>query len=364
MSQVESERKKKAKQRVRVTVDIPSDDDDDLVELKSVADRRALSSLNLLTDAYSEKTKVKYKGAVLDFVSWCDDQGIAQMASYEELDLWLFEYIQDMYERKINDPSASGGKGKAAATVCGVIMLLPRARFELMTAAKAVRNWNKLSPAESYPPLTKELCNYVAIRMMLDGHEAEAIGCLLAFDCLLRVNELASLRVSDVAYGDSRLPSEYKQMVLRIGKAKTGRNQPVVVSSDVVTQLVAGWRKSISSNNKDAPLFPFTADRFRRIFKKTCASLGLSSLYVPHSLRHGGATHLFMVEKKRIEDIMIIGRWAVLTSCKRYVQAGRALLLTVEVPDEAARLSIAVSSDVLAAFKQARTLSRVSKLRL
>lgn len=329
----------KVKTRRRVVVDD---------EVKS--ERKEVS---LLTDAYSEKTILKYRKAVCDFLTWCQDQSISELSSYEELDECLFDYIQDMYEAKLADKNAPGGKSKASETVAGIIMYLPRAKWELMTAAKAVRNWNKLAPAESYPPLTKELASLIAVKMLLDGHEAEAVGCVLAFDCLLRVNELASLRVSDVAHGDPRFPSAYKQMVIRLRQAKTGRNQSVVVRDPVVLELVKGWKSQLPKS-KDGYLFPFTSDRFRRVLKRTCANLGLSSSYVPHSLRHGGATHMYMVEEESIEKIMVYGRWAVLTSCKRYIQAGRALLLTVDVPSSVAQLAQDVASDVLGSFKAAK----------
>jgi hypothetical protein len=55
---------------------------------------------------------------------------------------------------------------------------------------------------------------------------------------------------------------------------------------------------------------------------------------------------MYMIEEESIEKIMVYGRWAVLTSCKRYIQAGRALLLTVDVPSSVAQLAQDVASDV------------------
>jgi integrase len=325
-------------------------DDDDEMEHKT---------MNILTDAYSDKTVAKYQKAVVDFLKWCLEHNVTSLNSYEELDECLYEYIQDMYECKMADGKAPGGKSKAAATVAGVIMFLPRARWELMTAAKAVRNWSKISPPNSYPPLTKELTALIACQMLVDGHEAEAVGCLLAFDCLLRVGELASLRISDVAFEDPRTSSAIKEMVIRLRRTKTGREQSVVVRDGAVRDIVLNWKTSLSSTNRDSFLFAFTTDRFRRVLKGACAQLGLSSSYVAHSLRHGGATHMYLVEKLKVEDIMIYGRWAVLTSCKRYIQAGRALLLSVEVPARAARMARVISSDLLASFKAAK--KRASK---
>jgi integrase len=346
MSRPEPDKKGKVKVKQRIRVVMDSDDDDE--------DKAEKKAIDILTDAYSAKTVVKYRKAVVDFINWCSERSIDRLNSYSELDETLFEYISDMYETKMADKSASGGKGKAAETIAGVIMYLPRAKWELMTAAKAVRNWNKISPPNSYPPLTKELTALVACQMIVDGHEAEAIGCVLAFDCLLRVGELASLRVSDVAFGDPRTPSELKEMVIRLRRTKTGREQSVVVRDPAVCRIVLDWKARISSYNKESFLFSFTADRFRRVLKGACSQLGLSSAYVPHSLRHGGATHMYLVEKLKVEDIMIYGRWAVLNSCKRYIQAGRALLLSVDVPSRAAEMARLLSRDLVAAFRASK----------
>lgn len=312
--------------------------------------------LNLLTDSYAPKTFQKYRRAVADFVLWCDEQGVSDLSSFEQLDLTLFDYIQNMYVDKMNDSSAPGGKGKAKDTLYGVMMYLPRARFELMTAARAVRNWHRLDTGVSYPPLRKDLALLVAVRMMARGHRRAAIATLLAFDCLLRISEFCELVASDVAdVGDARAPSELKQMSIRLAKTKTGSNQFVLVRDPAVQQLV---RHLLAETPKKAKLFSYTSDQYRRLFKQTCADLKLSSAYVPHSLRHGGATHMHMVEGHKIEEVMVYGRWASLKSTRRYIQSGRALLLTIEVPEEAAALARRLSVAPAKALAFAESHSR------
>ena len=56
------------------------------------------------------------------------------------------------------------------------------------------------------------------------------------------------------------------------------------------------------------PLFPGGAQKYYDVFKQTCANLGLSDRYVPHSLRHGGATSM-KLRGWSLEDIMQRGRW-------------------------------------------------------
>ncbi len=314
---------------------------------KSVAVIKSSSSLNLLTDAYKPATIKKYRGAVWSFLDWCREEGVESVSSFMELDDVLFDYFQNMYEMKMADPKSSGGKSKAADTLHGLLMYLPRGRFELMTAAKAVRNWARLSESISYPPLTKNLAVLIAVKMASMGYYRQGVATLVGFDCLLRVGELTSLRFSDVAdCGDSRFPSEHQNMSIRLRKTKTGSNQFVVVRDPAVVVLVRGLLK-ITSKDLDAALFPFSSDQYRRLFKKVCAILGLSSRYVPHSLRHGGATHLFLSEKLAVKDIMVHGRWAALKSAQRYIQGGRALLMTVSIPDDVALLASTFAEDVL-----------------
>ena len=96
----------------------------------------------------------------------------------------------------------------------------------------------------------------------------------------------------------------------------------------------------------DARLLPMSADKYRRVFKRACSDLDLSSSYVPHSLRHGGATRWHLLGHS-IEDILLRGRWASTKSARRYVQAGRAMLLTTHVPDSLCRIARVLTQNVI-----------------
>ena len=77
--------------------------------------------------------------------------------------------------------------------------------------------------------------------------------------------------------------------------------------------------------------------------------LGLSSLYVVHSLRHGGATRDHL-RGRPLEDILMRGRWASTKSARRYVQAGRSLLLATKVPRRIVELGTIIASDLIHTF--------------
>ena len=58
--------------------------------------------------------------------------------------------------------------------------------------------------------------------------------------------------------------------------------------------------------------------------------------FVWHSLRHGGASRALMLGAD-VQDIMIRGRWRCLESTRRYLQAGRHLLMSIALPPPCSR---------------------------
>jgi hypothetical protein len=78
-------------------------------------------------------------------------------------------------------------------------------------------------------------------------------------------------------------------------------------------------------------------------------SLGLDIPYVPHSLRHGGATFDFM-NGHSITDIMARGRWAATKSALRYIQEGRQLLMMNSIPPWIHSFGLMVSQQLVYHF--------------
>lgn len=285
--------------------------------------RGSLNNRFLLDAGLAPATQRKYSIAVELFVNWCDENHL-QPQSFDHLDELLTDYLHELYITY--DGSM---KSLASETLYGILTKIPRARGNLQTAQQCVKNWHKLHPSQSYPPLTWDLTVLIAVHMVRHDQLRAGIATLLAFDCFLRVGELVELRGSDVAdIGDSRLGSGFQGVALRIRKAKTGKNQWVEVDHTDVRKLVQMLKSSTSAESR---LFPFSAAEFRTLFKNSCAELRLSSSYVPHSLRHGGATK-WHLDGKPVNDIVHRDRWASTKSATRYIQSGRALLLNMNHP--------------------------------
>lgn len=282
-------------------------------------------SRHLVHAAFAPATLVKYDRALAMFLDWLGTEG-EHPATIEDLDQVLCDWIHHLYLTK-------GGayRSYAEACMCAIYMYMPTYKGKLGISSLALRGWRRLVPSEQHPPLTWELSVCVAVRLACVGKWSMGLGVLLAFDCYLRVGELCGLVRKDVALPlDVRLGSSSRGMALRLANTKTGPNQWVTVRSHAVQVLLRRWLL-LRPTSTDARMFPFSTSSFRTHFKAACASLGLSSEYVPHSLRHGGATH-DSLQGMPLEDILRHGRWASTKSARHYIQSGRALLLLTSVP--------------------------------
>ena len=293
----------------------------------------------LLEAGYAPATVKKYKSAVHRFLDWCMDFERTADTT-DDLDFLLADYFQELF-----DDNDGGCKSVAVCTLQGIRMYAPRLKSEnsLPYAATMVTRWSKAMPSVSWPPLTWDLTVVIACQMTRNGFYEYGVGTLLAFHCLLRVGELCALRREDFADAhDSRLGSEFKHAVVSIGKAKTGRFQSVQITDSHVQGLV---RAVVTDWAPKELLFPGGVDKYRSVFKRVCAELGLDSRYVPHSLRHGGATRLHLTGMS-LEDILMRGRWKSTSSARTYVQSGRAMLMAVNAPESITKAAAVLSVDV------------------
>jgi len=238
----------------------------------------------------------------------------------------------------------------ASHTVNGVVFRRPELRLQLGESRLRLRGWQRTRRTQSHPPLTWELAVVFAVTMSKSGHHAAAVALLLAFDCYLRVGELVRLQRADVILPhDARTGRSHTGMALRLAVTKTGLNQWVSIQDSAVGELLESWiRRTASGARPHDPVFPFSAAHFRRLLRSTAEAAGVGHIpYVPHSLRHGGATADFLTGAT-IEQVMFRGRWQSMQSARRYIQSGRALLAAQQVPSHVNRLGILLDDDLMA----------------
>ena len=168
---------------------------------------------------------------------------------------------------------------------------------------------------------------FVATVMALRGKAVMALGVLVQFDALLRVSELCGVVASAFAFsGDVRLGAVWSGCGINLRKTKTGPKFAEVKNP----ALVAVLRRHVSSLPGDARVFPFSPAQLLREMAGICERYGLPH-YTTHSLRHGMATRLFL-QGVSVEDIRVRGRWKSSKSMDTYLQANRAIQLSLIIP--------------------------------
>jgi len=281
---------------------------------------------SLLDAAIGKGSAARYRAGCKRFLGYLDEERLSDHAfsSASNLDEAFVEFFNHIY-------LSHGGTHRSwgSNALYGTIHASPDLKGCLPKACRALKAWSRLHPPQPRPPLTWEMSVVIAFKISM-ANWTMGVACLLAFVCYLRIGEMCRIRVSDVAVaGDLRLSSTRRGMSIRLRITKTGLNKWVDVRDPVVAKCV---RVLMEGKGQEDLLFGCAPSDFRKLFKSACADLGLSPAYVPHSLRHGGATHDF-IRGYTIEQIMVFGRWASSSSARHYIQSGRALLLTVQAPD-------------------------------
>ena len=163
----------------------------------------------------------------------------------------------------------------------------------------------------------------------------------------MRVREVTDIRVvlaeweaQPLAVGSGRPGMGWPGMsytLLSLPASKTGENQSVRVRRLEVQGMLDLWVRYVLTHggeNPDSRLFP-DGPTFRRLFYDAQVRLGWADEdggvpFVPHSLRHGGAScddlHL---GHGHLEDILFRGRWVSMKSTRHYIQQGPALMAAI-----------------------------------
>lgn len=240
----------------------------------------------------------------------------AAFASVADLDACLAAFVQWVVDR---------GRpfGWAANTFWALRTFNPIVGNSLAVAHSLVTRLRRLRPSRSPPPFTLPLLHLVALDVA-ESSPRMAVGLLVAFDCYLRISELCGLCARDVSRAEPFRAGGRVGLVLR--KTKTGGGQPqqVVLERSSVAQLLVCVVHRFRLRPSDR-VFPFSPAAFRRAIARAVRRFGLPP-FVAHSLRHGGASH-DLLEGRDVAWVVARGRWASLSSARRYLQSARALAL-------------------------------------
>ena len=100
-------------------------------------------------------------------------------------------------------------------------------------------------------------------------------------------------------------------------RVKTGRNQGVIIDSDILT---AEWRALKKNLADGAKIFKTNPDQFRLEWNEMKEKLGLAWVGPPHDLRHSGAARDVEQAVRTLEQVRRRGRRVTLESVQRYTK--------------------------------------------
>lgn len=277
-------------------------------------------------------TQRQYRDAFGHFARWLSDTGqrLPQDLSAPLLDAQLEAFAEWCF---VEFDGTRRQTASCARLAC--IWLCPALKRSLPRAL-AITNltaWNRAANrvVRSHPPMPWPLLCVIAHRFSAAGDHAMAAAVILSFCALLRVSEIADLKLESIADQrgvDARLSDG---LVITIDYAKTadprlGQRQSVVVRDPVAMTVMREYlalRRAVARPTDS--LFDRSRQQLETAFTDAAAALGGTCRFTWHSLRHGGATFLAMAGV-RVEDICIAGRWQSLDGVRRYIQTGQAVV--------------------------------------
>lgn len=308
---------------------------------RSVAVNRSIHGLALLgTNTYlenqvlSESTLELYSDAVDDFEDWRIFNG-RRGHSTAAADVDLCDYLNCLYKDGYGVDSARRviyGFNHLRLHVSKPLLVLPR-------TAKALKGYEKKAPGSQRSGVMFEAAARVAEELISMNEPKAAAAIILEYDMYLRPSELLGIRGMDlyapsagrhtrhwavqIAPEDAGIPTkvgEYDTTILLDG------------SSCAEAAMAARYLKLHCRSPRDKAI-GLTLPQFERLVKKAAASAGLAQLNVtPHKFRHGGASSDALAQRRSWSQIQKRGRWAAVSSLKRYEKSGTMLREWLQIP--------------------------------
>ena len=213
--------------------------------------------------------------------------------------------------------------------------------------------------------MPKDLVDALALVCALAGNVAVGLAILLSFDCLLRISEVAGLRVGDIVDHRQQADAVGRGVAVYLRSTKTGLRQAVQIDDPHLAAVLVEWQAAVARHNLSGYLFPGVASlratfnlALGAIADDTWETRGLR--FVWHSLRHGGASRTYLRGGAVVlPDLLVRGRWAVEASGRHYIQSGRQLLLSMSLPSTVTGLAQALRTSGVAALVAPNLWARV-----
>ena len=275
---------------------------------------------SLKVNKVAERTFGRYAAALAAFIEWKavhfpdtprNDPALASLFADFISDLWIEGHA----------------KAQANDVLPAAAFFKPKLKGMLKEAWALMSVWNKLEePVRATPFLPIHIKALVGYFLAL-GYSRLALVLSLAWHLFLRTKEFLDLKAED-----TWIAPDLQSAVLCLGYTKSGKRRGEKDSLLLEDVGLVTWLASVFGDllPQDS-IIGLNVSQFRAHFHDALVHLGIATeLYRPYSLRRGGATQAFRSGMKW-EQLMNIGRWQHLHTCRVYIQ---------DASQEAARASL------------------------
>eukprot|EP00435_Cladocopium_sp_Y103_P021162 s1272_g5.t1 len=237
-----------------------------------------------------------------------------------------------------------------------------RTNYPLSKSAK--KGWGNLEPGQSRDPCPFEVACLISQDLVIQGQAQFAAAVMLSFDTYMRPGKICELVHSNIVPPTRGISSKYSFWTLLLHPQERGEpskvgefNDSLVVGSGDRSWVgaVLGRLYSRHPGHGMEKVFNFTLHQFENQFRACVQRLGLEKLKLtPHCLRHGGASHDYLMQHRSLPDIQQRGCWKSVDSVRRYAKHGRISrqlnLLSTDQQTRAKQASIALPRQLLNAL--------------
>ncbi len=292
--------------------------------------------LHHLDGAYAPNTLRAYKADMLEFIAYCEKNGICALPAKPET---VAEFLMQTVTQGIKSSTIRRKVSSISAIHRLSSLEDPTKHSEVRITQRKIYRQLGTRFDQAYP-ITRTLLTRLlaACSDNLHGLRDRAL-LLVAYDSMRRRSELISLRVEDIEW----IPDNGASILLR--KSKTdqhGCGKWIHLTSET-TQALHEWLVAAKINkgfifrgvrSSGEITYGLCESRIPRIYKNLARKAGINESVVQsisgHSMRVGGAQDLLSVGAS-LPQIMVKGGWAKTDTLMRYVERTQHPLLRAAI---------------------------------
>ncbi|CAK0838915.1 unnamed protein product [Prorocentrum cordatum] len=261
-----------------------------------------------------------YRQCVLAFCVWARCC-LTALPELKELDGQLVEYMNEEFLKGVK--ALRGEK-----LLAGLMFFHPDfgrlGGLHLPRSLRCLKGWKKLSPSRSRKPLVFAIWAALAVELCRLGAPLVGAMVLIMVECYLRPGEMLSLT------SDSFLaPAEHAVQIwvvwlfpeAGVARSKVGSADDTIPCDSGRCPWMCHIFKALKDRQSSRPLLDLSYPQFLCLFRRAATNIGVD--VVPYQGRHSGASLDRATGRRFLEEVQKRGRWAAMSSVKRYEKSGR-----------------------------------------